>query len=196
MSAQHKLLLLGAALGAAVGLSRHRSSQTNCRPWRSRALPDGWYTEGEAAVGGQVFIIKPGDTPSNSAAKFNEYGDRTEPLSLSSVNFGLVKNDGTFRADLHGADIGADNQKLEADLEQPGTQYLTLGWYKTPQLRSNTAQTIFGGVGSTNLTVPSNVVQSLYNGIFHSTSATANTNPTYAAGAGTTSSVPTTNCRS
>ncbi|MGB8750957.1 MAG: hypothetical protein WCD06_04095, partial [Candidatus Sulfotelmatobacter sp.] len=36
------------------------------------------------------------------------------------------------------ADGGADNQKLELDLQQPGVQYLTLGWYKTPQLRSNT----------------------------------------------------------
>ena len=46
------------------------------------------------------------------------------------------------------------------------SQYLTLGWYKTPQLRSNTAQTIFGGVGSTNLTVPNSVAQALYGGLF------------------------------
>ncbi|MGA2492086.1 MAG: MtrB/PioB family outer membrane beta-barrel protein [Roseiarcus sp.] len=165
MSAQHKLLLFGAVLSAAAGLSRFAVADE--LPTLAQAgAPEGWYTEGEAAVGGQVFIKKPGDTPSNSAAKFNEYGDRTDPFSLSSINFGVVKRDGTFRADLHGSDIGADNQKLEADLEQPGAQYLALGWYKTPQLRSNTAQTIFGGVGSTNLTVPDNVVQALYGALF------------------------------
>ena len=95
--------------------------------------PEGWYTEGEAAVGGQVFIKKPGDTPSNSAAKFNEYGDNTEPLFLNSLNFGLIKKDGSFRVDLHGANIG-DDQKLEAVFErscgvlyQPSVRYCDPG---------------------------------------------------------------------
>jgi MtrB/PioB family decaheme-associated outer membrane protein len=137
--------------------------------------PEGWYTEGEAAAGGQVFITKPGDKPANSAAKFNEYGDNTEPVFLQSLNFALVNKDGGFRADLHGANIGQDNQKLELDVEQPGTQYLTIGWYKTPQLRSNTAETIFGGVGTTNLTVPNGVVNSLYDAIYNSTAPTTAT---------------------
>lgn len=165
MSAQHKLLLFGAALSAAVGLSRFAVADE--LPTLAQAdAPDGWYTEGEAAVGGQVFIKKPGDAPSNSAAKFNEYGDNTEPLFLRSLNFSLIQKDASFRVDVRGANIGDDNQKLEADVEQPGSQYLTLGWYKTPQLRSNTAQTIFGGVGSTNLTVPNSVAQALYGGLF------------------------------
>ena len=165
MSAQHKLLLFSAAFGAAVGLSRFAIA--NELPALAQAgAPEGWYTEGEVAVGGQVFIKKPGDKPSNSAAKFNEYGDNTEPLFLKSLNFGLIQRDGSFRVDLHGANIGNNNQKLEADIEQPGAQYLTLGWYKTPHLRSNTAQTIFGGVGSTNLTVPNSVAQALYGGLF------------------------------
>ena len=179
MSTQRKLLLFGAIVSATVGVGRVAAADelpTLAQP----GAESGWYTEGEAAFGGQVFITKPGDKASNSAAKFNEYGDRTNSLSLSSVNFGVVKNDGTFRADLHGSDIGADNQKLELDLQQPGAQYLTLGWYQTPQLRSNTAQTIFGGVGSTDLTVPSNVVQSLYDGIYNSTAPSSpSTGPGY-----------------
>jgi hypothetical protein len=165
MSAQRELLLVGAVLSAAVGLCNFALADelpTLAQP----GSDSGWYTQGEAAVGGQVFITKPGDKPSNSAAKFNEYGDRTDSAFLKSLNFALVKSDGTFRLDLHGANIGDDNQKLEADLEQPGSQYVTLGWYKTPQLRSNTAQTIFGGVGSTNLTVPDSVAQALYGGLF------------------------------
>ena len=165
MGTRQRLFLSGAVLSASVGLSTMAFADglpTLAQP----GAPEGWYTEGEAAFGGQVFITKPGDTAANSAAKFNEYGDRTDPLSLSSINFGVAKKDGTFRADLHGADVGADNQKLELDLQQPGVQYLTLGWYKTPQLRSNTAQSIFNGVGSTSLTVPDPVVQALYGALY------------------------------
>jgi len=184
MSAQHKLLLFSAAFGAAVGLSRFAIADE--LPTLAQAgAPEGWYTEGEVAVGGQVFIKKPGDKPSNSAAKFNEYGDNTEPLFLKSLNFSLIQRDGSFRVDLHGANIGDDNQKLEADIEQPGAQYLTLGWYKTPHLRSNTAETIFGGVGSTNLTVPSGVVTNLYDAIYNSTSPSS-----ASTGAGYNSTVP------
>lgn len=165
MGTRQRLFLSGAVLSASVGLSTMAFADglpTLAQP----GAPEGWYTEGEAAFGGQVFITKPGDTAANSAAKFNEYGDRTDPLSLSSINFGVAKKDGTFRADLHGADVGADNQKLKLDLQQPGVQYLTLGWYKTPQLRSNTAQSIFNGVGSTSLTVPDPVVQALYGALY------------------------------
>jgi hypothetical protein len=165
MGTRQRLFLSGVVVSASIGLAGAAFADdlpTLAQP----GAPQGWYTEGEAAFGGQVFITKPGDTSANSAAKFNEYGDRTDPLSLSSINFGVVKKDGTFRADLHGSDIGADNQKLELDLQQPGVQYLTLGWYKTPQLRSDTAQSIFNGVGSTNLTVPNSVVQALYGGLF------------------------------
>ena len=185
MSAQRKLLLLGAVASAAVGLNRFAVADelpTLAQP----GAQDGWYTQGSLEAGGQVFIAKPGAKPANSAAKFNEYGDRTEPLSFSGINFGLVKKDGTFRANLLGSDIGQDNQKLELDVEQPGTQYLTLGWYKTPQLRSNTAQTIFGGVGSTNLTVPDAVVQALYGALYPHGNATTN-------GAGINTSTPTDN---
>ena len=184
MRTRQALCLSSAALSASIGLAGLAFADelpTLAQP----GAPEGWYTEGEAAAGGQVFINKPGDKPINSAAKFNEYGDNTEPLFLQSLNFALVNKNGGFRADLHGANIGQDNQKLELDLEQPGTQYLTLSWYKTPQLRSNTAETIFGGVGTTDLTVPSSVVNSLYDAIYNSTTPTTATT-----GAGYNSTLP------
>ena len=115
MSARHKLLLFGVALSAAVGLQPLRRRRAVLRErWRRPARSDGWYTEGEAAVGGQVFIKKPGDTPSNSAAKFNEYGDNTEPLFLKSLNSSLMRKEGkTFASTCTGGNIGDDNEKLE-----------------------------------------------------------------------------------
>ena len=52
-----------------------------------------------------MFIKKPGDTPSNSAAKFNEYGDNTEPLFLKSLNSNLIQKDGSFRVDVQGGNM-------------------------------------------------------------------------------------------
>jgi len=189
MKTRQALCLSGAALSASIGLAGLALADelpTLAQP----GAPEGWYTEGEVAAGGQVFIDKPGDKPANSAAKFNEYGDNTEPVFLQSLNYALVDKSGGFRADLHGANIGQDNQKLEVDLEQPGTQYLTLGWYKTPQLRSNTAETIFGGVGTTNLTVPNNVVNSLYDAIYNSTAPTTATTGAGYSWNGTTGNSP------
>ena len=68
-----------------------------------------------------------------------------------------------------------NDQDIELDLAQPGQQYLTLGWYQTPHLRSTTAQTIFNGVGTNNLTVPDAVVQQLYNGIANGIQPSAGT---------------------
>ena len=84
MSAQRKLLLLGAVASAAVGLNRFAVADelpTLAQP----GADDGWYTQGSLEAGGQVFIKKPGNSPANSAAKFNEYGDRTAP-SLSAAS--------------------------------------------------------------------------------------------------------------
>ena len=61
MSTQRKLLLFGAVLSAAVGANRLASADE--LPTLAQPGGDsGWYTEGEAAAGGQVFIKKPGDT--------------------------------------------------------------------------------------------------------------------------------------
>lgn len=143
-------------------------------------------TDASMEAGGQYFFSKPGTSPSNSAAKFNEYGTQTNSAFLRSFNFNLENKDSSIVADVYGKNLFTNDQAIEADISQPGVQSLTLGWYQSPQLRSNTAQSIFGGVGSTNLTVAPGVVTSLYNGIFNST------NGNYATGPGNNSTVPVT----
>ena len=188
MSAQRKLFLFGAALSAAVGLSRFAVADelpTLAQPGAAERL----------VHRGRGRVRRPGvhQQAWRQAVQQRRQVQRIRRQHRSAVpevrsNFGLVKKDGNFRADLHGANIGDDNQKLEADLEQPGAQYLTLGWYKTPQLRSNTAQTIFGGVGSTNLTVPrQRRAGALQRTSSIATSATAINNADLRAGTGTTS---------
>jgi len=181
MTHSRQWLLAATALTAlAAGVSTACADDAGGAPG---AYGDWWYN-GAAEFGGQVFITKPGAPRQNaqattdangnlilpplgnSAAKFNEYGRRTDPVFLSAIDLQAKRKDGGFDLNLLGAHIGEDNQKLELDLDQPGTQYLSLDWFKTDHIRSNTAQTIFDGVGGSSLTVPNGVVQSLYGGLF------------------------------
>lgn len=173
------LIAIGSVLGA--GLSFVGAAAADDLP--TLAQPE-WLFTGGAEFGGQVFLQKPGApkqsqqsttdgsgnliTPSlgNSAAMFNQYGRQTDPFFFRSLDVEWKRKDGGLNISVLGANIGEDNQKLELGVEQPGQHYLTLDWDKTDHLRSNTAQSIFGGVGTTNLTVAPGVVQSLYGALF------------------------------
>ena len=179
MKTLRHLFVLGSALGS--GLVMANVAAAGELP--TLAQPE-WLFMGGVEVGGQVFVQKPGAprqsqqattdgngnlitaSPGNSAAKFNEYGRQTDPLFFRSLDVQWKRKDGGLNISVLGANIGEDNQKLQLGIEQPGQHYLTLDWDKTDHLRSNTAQSIFGGVGSTNLTVAPGVVQSLYNALF------------------------------
>ena len=149
----------------------------------------GWKTDHASfEFGVQVFIDKPGTSPVNSAAKFNQYGNETNPLNLKAFNVGTSSGDGSIVAEVLGKNIGTNHQDLELNIDNPGLNYLSFGWYKVPNLRSNTAQTIFSGVGTNNLTVPGNVVQALHDGVFNSTAPIVA--GSYANSAGANSTIP------
>jgi MtrB/PioB family decaheme-associated outer membrane protein len=165
MRASRKLWLAGAALGALV-VAAPAAWADDLPMLASQDAYGGWTSDhGSLEAGGQVFINKPGASPSDNLAKFEEFGNQTDAVFLRSLDFGFATRDGTFTAEVMGKNITQNDQALRVDLDQPGQQYLTLGWYKSPQLVSTTAQTIFGGMGTNNLTVPDGVVQDLYAGI-------------------------------
>ncbi len=173
MSALRKSFLNGAAVAVLLATSGVAYAGDPGQPAAGNGFADlKW--EGAAEFGGQGFIEKPGNTPGNSSAKFNQYGDRTDPVFLTMFNFGLYNPDGSLRIDGFGKNVGTNQQAYDFDVIQPGQQYFDYTWSSVPNLRSNTAMTIFQGVGTNNLTVPSSVVQQLYHGIWNSTSATPN----------------------
>jgi hypothetical protein len=104
-------------------------------------------------------------------------------------NSTLYNPDGSLKIEARGKNVGTNQQAYEFDISQPGQQYFDYTWSSIPNLRSNTAMTIFNGVGTNHLTVPDSVVQQLYQGIFNSTVVP----PPYAGGAGNNSAVPVTN---
>ena len=169
------LLMAGSAIGLALVMTE--SAVAAAMPSLAQPGAEEWMIGGSTEFGGQVFLTKPGApvvTPTwngsqiisvpalgNSAAGYNQYGNQTDPLFMRSLEANFAKKDGSMNVELLGANIGEDNQKLELDAASPGQWGLELSWDKTDHLRSNTAQSPFGGVGTSNLTVPGSLITAL-----------------------------------
>jgi MtrB/PioB family decaheme-associated outer membrane protein len=132
------------------------------------AAPDtGWASTGIFEAGSNIWIEQPPSgfgrtatapfwlTPNttDSKAKMNEYGRVPESVWLSTFGFNAWRKDGRYAVDFWADNVGENNQRYQLYLYEPGRQYFNVGWDSTPHLLSTSAKTVFGGVGSTNLTV-------------------------------------------
>ena len=194
------LLMAGSAIGLALVMAERASAAD--MPSLAQPSTEEWMLGGSTEFGGQVFLTKPGApkvTPTwnndgtlnipaygNSAAGFNQYGNRTDTLFMKSLEFNFAKKDGSLNGELLGANIGENNQKLELEVESPGQWGLELGWDQTDHLRSNTAQTLYTNAGSTNLVMPNSVIQALQTAAFPYGIAVGTGANVYQSGAGVT----------
>ena len=122
----------------------------------------GWKAEsGYIEFGSRVFINKPGTNNTDSSAKYNQYGKQTDSLFLKGFGYSAASKNGLYSFEFLGKDVGANSQALELDMTKTGEMYLSLGWNQQPNLRSNTATTIYNGIGTTSLTIPNSLVTSL-----------------------------------
>jgi MtrB/PioB family decaheme-associated outer membrane protein len=126
-----------------------------------------WYSHGVIDAGGNIFIEKPPNgfgriptdpfwlTPktTDSNAKLNEYGKVPQGLFLDVFGVNAGTKDGRFAVDFWADNVGYNNQHYDLSVYEPGRQYFNIGWDQIPHLLSTSAKSIFGGVGSTNLTV-------------------------------------------
>jgi MtrB/PioB family decaheme-associated outer membrane protein len=133
----------------------------------SMVAESGWEYRGEIEAGGRFFIDRPpsgfGRAPapdnwltprtSESRAKLEEYGAIKPGLFLDYVNLGFATKDGRYDIDFWAQNAGQNNQFYSLDIAKIGEHYLTLEWDQIPHLISTSAKTVFGGVGTTNLTV-------------------------------------------
>jgi MtrB/PioB family decaheme-associated outer membrane protein len=127
----------------------------------------GWYSYGTIEAGYNIFIQKPGNgfgksstdpfwlTPltTDSNAKMDEYGKVPRSVFLNEAEIHAGTKDGRLAVDIWADNVGFDNQRYYLGIYEPGRQYFNIGWDQTPHLLSSSAKTIFGGVGSTRLTV-------------------------------------------
>ena len=138
------------------------------------AVDEGWYFHGGLEVGGRAYIERPGSgfgynadgsfllpKQTDSRAKYEEYGKVPPGLFLDWFKLDIGSNDGRYRFNVLGKDVGYNAQSYNFDFSEAGKQYLSLSWDQTPHLYSTSAKSLFSGVGSTNLTVDPTVQQLL-----------------------------------
>lgn len=162
-----KTVLLGGALLTAILPVMSAAAADSDIPVKAPAPETGWYSNGVIEAGSNIWIQKPPSgfgksstdpfwlTPnsSDSIAKMNEYGKVPSSLFLDVFGFSATRKDGRFAVDFWADNVGQNNQRYQFYVYEPGRQYFNMGWDQTPHLLSTSAKTIFGGVGSTNLTV-------------------------------------------
>jgi MtrB/PioB family decaheme-associated outer membrane protein len=140
-------------------------------------LPEpGWYFYGGFEAGVRFYLEHPptgfGRAPppdnwltpqtTDSIAKFEEYGKipQTAPF-LDWINLQAGTQDGRYALDFWGRSVGLNNQSYSLDASAIGQHYLSLGWDQTPHLISTSAKNLFGGVGTTSLTVANSIQAAL-----------------------------------
>jgi MtrB/PioB family decaheme-associated outer membrane protein len=114
------------------------------------ASSGGLCTVGGASVVTQCFLTA---SQTQSRAKFEEYGQVPTAPFLDWINLQAGTTDGRYAYDFWGRSVGLNNQTYQLDAAKVGEHYLSIGWDQTPHLISTSAKTVFGGVGSTFLTV-------------------------------------------
>ena len=146
-----------------------------------------WYWNGIFEAGGNIFIEKPpsgfGRIPTepfwltpkttNSNAKMDEYGKVPRGLFLDILGLKAGTKDGRFAVDFWADNVGYNNQHYDLSVYEPGRQYFNIGWNQIPHLLSTSAKTVFGGVGSTRLTVDPSLRQNLENNVVNATANSA-----------------------
>jgi MtrB/PioB family decaheme-associated outer membrane protein len=122
-----------------------------------------WWFHGDLEAGGRFFLNDPDSNGSNylgqhSLAKYYEYSD-ISPGVFGNAWLGTGTKDGLYQIDFYGDNIGYEDQSYSVGASEAGRQYFSFGWDQTPHVYSNSAQTFYRGVGSTNLTLPSGFVK-------------------------------------
>jgi MtrB/PioB family decaheme-associated outer membrane protein len=146
-----------------------------------------WWTHGEIEAGGRGFLNDPtvggsvsADTNranfvtggyatvnQQSLAKYYEYSILA-PGAFGGGHVATGTSDGLYQIDLWANNIasnfqGFSDQSYMLTASKAGEQYFTFIWDQTPHVYSTSAQTIFNGVGSNNLTVPAGLVANRVN---------------------------------
>ena len=157
-------VLLTALLPAPSAMGQDANLPVKAAPAANESI---WYSHGVFDAGGNIFIEKPpsgfGRIPTDpfwltpkttdSNAKMDEYGKVPRGLFLDVFGLNAGTKDGRFAVDFWADNVGYDNQHYDLSLYEPGRQYFNIGWDQIPHLLSSSAKSIFGGVGSTRLTV-------------------------------------------
>jgi MtrB/PioB family decaheme-associated outer membrane protein len=134
--------------------------------WASGApAVDGWWFHGELEVGGRAFLNNPekngiASQGGKSLSKYYEYNDK-KPGPFGNAYLSTGTNDGLYQFDLWGKNIGYEDQRFDVSASKAGEHYFNFQWDETPH-NYGSGLTLYNGIGSTALTLPSGLSAALY----------------------------------
>ena len=116
-----------------------------------------WWFHGYVEAGGRFFLNNPQNggiaaQGGRSLGKFYEYRD-LRPGPFGNFHLATGTSNGLYQVDVWGKNVGYDDQRFDLRASKAGEQYFNFQWDETPH-NYGTGHTIFDGVGSTALTVP------------------------------------------
>jgi MtrB/PioB family decaheme-associated outer membrane protein len=125
-----------------------------------------WWFHGEIEAGGRFYANHPekkgqASLGGKSLAKYYEYNS-AKPGAFMNAHLATGTSNGLYQLDLWAKNVGYDDQKFDLEASKAGEHYLSLGWDETPHFYGY-GQTIYNGVGTNSLTLPSGLSNSLFN---------------------------------
>ena len=133
-------------------------------PTATEAIANAWWFHGYIEVGGRFFANDPEKSGitgrgGKSLGKYYEYRD-LRPGAFGNFHLGTGTNDGLYQIDAWGHNVGYDDQRYDLSASKAGEMYFNFQWDETPH-NNGTGHTIFNGVGTTALTVPTGLATQL-----------------------------------
>jgi MtrB/PioB family decaheme-associated outer membrane protein len=124
-----------------------------------------WWFSGEIEAGGRAFTNNPqkngtASQGGQSLAKYYEYSD-IKPGAFIDGHLSTGTNDGMYKIDLSGKNVGYADEKFNFDASKAGQQYFNFDWDQTPH-NYGSGQTLYNGVGTNALTLPAGLSNTLF----------------------------------
>src|SRR6185295_1620695 len=135
-------------------------------PVEPAPLATGWWYHYYVEGGVREFLNNPqrdGVTAlgGKSLAKYYEYST-IAPGPFLGGWASTGSRDGVYQLDAWAKNVGYSDQRYQLDASKAGQYYFGIGWDQTPHVYSTSAQTLYNGVGSTNLTMPAGLSNQMF----------------------------------
>jgi hypothetical protein len=126
-----------------------------------------WWFSGDIEFGGRFFVNNPtkdgiASQGQKSLGKYYEYSS-IKPGAFLYGWLGAGTSDGLYKVDLWGDNVGYSDQRIVVGGSKAGQFYITGVWDETPHVYSTNAQTLYSGLGTGALTLPSGLSNTLFN---------------------------------
>jgi MtrB/PioB family decaheme-associated outer membrane protein len=156
MNAKNYLKLLVATLlgaGALHGQAALAQEMPDFEEWKCRFCP--FPEKGlEGSAGASALVV------SDDSARFGDYTGLDESGAYANAEADMLyRADGGYAVSLQARDLGLDSRSLELSAGRQGRWVVDLSWDEIPRRLDDSVQTVYGGLGSSRLSLPESWVR-------------------------------------